>query len=214
MGSLLERQLEVLVLVGVVKRGLGLLTGDLGGLFDVGLEALALLHAAFLLPGLLGIWHDARFAGATLSLGPSQAATVYEVAAGSLRWMRLDHVGIATPDAAGLTAQYTSLLGAPVVHEETFDGLRLVFLEVGSADLELLEPLEADGPVARFLDRRGPGLHHLAFATDDVAAALDAAQDLGVDRIDDRPRPGARGHTVGFVHPAGLGGVLVEFVER
>lgn len=127
--------------------------------------------------------------------------------------MRLDHVGIATDDADGLAKLLGGLLNAAVVHEETFDGLELVFIDVGEADIELLEPLD-DGPVARFLDRRGSGLHHLAFEVPDVAAALDTAEAMGLERIDEAPRPGARGHTVAFLHPRSTGGVLVEFVAH
>ncbi|MDZ7702829.1 MAG: methylmalonyl-CoA epimerase [Halobacteriales archaeon] len=128
--------------------------------------------------------------------------------------MRLDHVGVATDDAAALAELLGGLLDAPVVHEEEFDGLGVVFLEAGEPSIELLEPLGAEGPVARFLDRRGPGLHHLAFEVDDVAAALDAATAAGIEAIDETPRPGARGHTVAFLHPGSTGGVLVEFVEH
>lgn len=128
--------------------------------------------------------------------------------------MRLDHVGVATDDAASLAGRLCDLLGTDVVHEETFDGLELAFLDAGGAELELLEPLDDEGTVARFLERRGPGLHHLAFEVDDVAAALEAADSLGLDRIDDEPRPGARGHTVAFLHPRSTDGVLVEFVEH
>lgn len=128
--------------------------------------------------------------------------------------MRLDHVGIATGDAAGLAELLDDLFDAPVVHEETFDGLELAFLDAAGTELELLEPLDDDGPVARFLDRRGPGIHHLAFHVDDVATALADADAMGLERIDDEPRPGARGHTVAFLHPRSTGGVLVEFVEH
>jgi methylmalonyl-CoA/ethylmalonyl-CoA epimerase len=128
--------------------------------------------------------------------------------------MRLDHVGIATDDAAGLAAVFAALLDVPVVHEETFDGLQVVFLDTGGPALELLEPVDGGGPITRFLDRRGPGLHHLAFETVDVGAALETAVEQGIECIDETPRPGARGHTVAFLHPASTGGVLVEFVEH
>lgn len=128
--------------------------------------------------------------------------------------MQLDHVGIATEDASAMAADLGVLLDAPVVHEETFDDLYLVFVETGGAELELLEPLGETSTVARFIDRRGPGLHHLAFEADDVAAALAAAASDGFERIDEAPRPGARGHTVGFLHPSSTGGVLVEFVQH
>ena len=128
--------------------------------------------------------------------------------------MRLDHVGIATDDLDGLTAVFEGLFGATLAHEETLDGLSVAFLEAGGPDLELLEPLGDTGTVARFIDRRGPGLHHLAFEVAEVAAALEDAGRLGLEAVDDEPRPGARGHTVAFLHPGSTGGVLVEFVEH
>jgi methylmalonyl-CoA/ethylmalonyl-CoA epimerase len=128
--------------------------------------------------------------------------------------MEFDHVGIATDDAGALAELFESLLGTPVAHEETFDGMRVVFLDCGEGYLELLEPLEDEGAVAGFLDRNGPGLHHVALATDDIEAALDDARDLGIDLVDDEPRPGAWGHEVAFLHPKSTGGVLVEFVEH
>jgi methylmalonyl-CoA/ethylmalonyl-CoA epimerase len=126
--------------------------------------------------------------------------------------MHLHHVGVATDDAAGLASLYADLLDCPVVHEETFDGMGVVFLDAGDSYLELLEPLADGGPVARHLAERGAGLHHVAFGTDDVDGALSRARDLGVDAVDEGPRPGAWGHEVAFLHPASTGGVLVEFV--
>ena len=128
--------------------------------------------------------------------------------------MRFDHVGVATHDAGSLAELIEPLLDAPVAHEETFDGLRVVFLELGDAGyVELLEPAES-GPIADYLDRNGPGIHHVALATDDVVAALDRARDLGIDLVDEEPRPGAWSHDVAFLHPRSTGGVLVEFVEH
>jgi methylmalonyl-CoA/ethylmalonyl-CoA epimerase len=128
--------------------------------------------------------------------------------------MRLDHVGVATRDAAALAELFSTLLDAPVTHRETVDGLDVTLLNLGAGSLELLEPLDDEGTIPRYLDREGPGLHHVAFATPDVAAALDTARAHGVELVDDRPRPGARGHDVAFLHPGSTGGVLVEFVER
>jgi methylmalonyl-CoA/ethylmalonyl-CoA epimerase len=127
--------------------------------------------------------------------------------------MHIDHVGIATDDAADLADLYADLFDAPVVHEEEFDGLRVVFLEFGDSYFELLEPVE-EGTISRFLDRNGPGIHHVALETDDVEDALDAARDHGVELIDDESRPGAWGHDVAFLHPKSTGGVLIEFVEH
>lgn len=127
--------------------------------------------------------------------------------------MEFDHAGIATDDADATTDLFTSLLGAETVHEETFDGMTVVFIDLGNGYLELLEPQE-DGAIATYLERHGAGIHHLAFATDDVAAALESAREMGIECIDEAPRPGAWGHQVAFLHPRDTGGVLVEFVEH
>jgi methylmalonyl-CoA/ethylmalonyl-CoA epimerase len=127
--------------------------------------------------------------------------------------MRFDHVGVAARDAADLAALFADLLEAPVAHEETFDGMRVVFLELDDGGyFELLEPA-AEGTIRDYLDREGPGIHHVALATDDLPAALDRAREFGVDLVDEEPRPGAWGHEVAFLHPRSTGGVLVEFVE-
>jgi methylmalonyl-CoA/ethylmalonyl-CoA epimerase len=128
--------------------------------------------------------------------------------------MEFDHAGIATDDAAGLAETFAALFEADVVHEETFDGMAVVFLDVGGSYLELLEPLDEDGPIASYLASEGPGIHHLALATDDAAAALDRAREQGVEPVDEQPRAGAWGHDVAFLHPRSTGGVLVEFVEQ
>jgi methylmalonyl-CoA/ethylmalonyl-CoA epimerase len=128
--------------------------------------------------------------------------------------MHLDHVGIATDDATALADRYSTLFEVTVAHEETFDGMVVVFLAVGEGYLELLEPLSEDGAIAEYLDEHGPGLHHLAMATDDIEAALDRARAAGVDLVDEEPRAGAWGHQVAFLHPGSTGGVLVEFVQH
>jgi methylmalonyl-CoA/ethylmalonyl-CoA epimerase len=127
--------------------------------------------------------------------------------------MHIDHIGIATKDVAELADLYGTLFDAPVVHEEEFDGLGVAFLEFDDSYFELLEPLE-EGTIARYLDRNGPGIHHVALEAEDVEAALDRVRDAGVECIDEEPRPGAWGHDVAFLHPKSTGGVLVEFVEH
>jgi len=122
------------------------------------------------------------------------------------------HAGIATTDAAALSAEYSAVFDCPIVHEERTDGMYFVFLEIGGGYLEVIEPT-AEGPIAEYLEEEGSGLHHVALATDDIPAALDRAREHGVDVIDERPRPGAWGHDVAFLHPASTGGVLFEFVE-
>jgi methylmalonyl-CoA/ethylmalonyl-CoA epimerase len=127
--------------------------------------------------------------------------------------MNIDHAGIATDDVDALAERYATLFDTPVVHEESFDGMDVVFLDCGDGYFELLEPRE-DGTIAQYLDRNGPGIHHLALATDDIAAALDRMEDHGVERIDEEPRPGAWDHEVAFLHPKSTGGVLIELVEH
>ena len=129
--------------------------------------------------------------------------------------MEFDHAGVATDDADALAAIYETAFDIPVAHEETFDGLRVVFLDLGNGYFELLEPLpDADGAIAGYLDSNGPGLHHIALATDDIEGALADARAAGIELIDESPRPGAWGHEVAFCHPKSTGGVLVEFVQH
>jgi methylmalonyl-CoA/ethylmalonyl-CoA epimerase len=128
--------------------------------------------------------------------------------------MHIDHAGIATDDADALADLYADLFDADRAHEETVDGMDVVFLDFGNGYFELLEPLDGEGAIASYLDDSGPGIHHLAVATDDIDAALDRARGMGLDLVDDEPREGAWGHDVAFLHPKSTGGVLLEFVEH
>jgi methylmalonyl-CoA/ethylmalonyl-CoA epimerase len=128
---------------------------------------------------------------------------------------RIDHVGLAVEDLDGAVALYTERLGMPVEHRETVEeqGVEAVLLGVGESHVELLRPLTADSAVGRFLDRNGPGLHHVAYGTDDIQSALDAARAAGLRLIDEDPRTGIRNSRVAFLHPKSTGGVLTELVE-
>jgi methylmalonyl-CoA/ethylmalonyl-CoA epimerase len=128
--------------------------------------------------------------------------------------MHFDHAGIATDDAEGLADLYTDLFGTHVAHEETFDGMEVVFLSLGNGYLELLEPTDNEGAIASYLDENGAGIHHIAVATDDIDRALDNAREMDITLIDKEPRDGAWGHDVAFLHPKDTGGILVEFVEH
>ncbi|MFT4944841.1 MAG: methylmalonyl-CoA/ethylmalonyl-CoA epimerase [Halovenus sp.] len=125
----------------------------------------------------------------------------------------IDHAGIAVEDADALAELYVDLFDCERVHEESRDGVSFVFLGFDNGYFELLEP-RTDGTVARYLDEHGPGIHHLAVATDDIGAALDRARDCGVDLVDEEPRPGAWDHDIAFLDPTSTGGVLLEFVEH
>jgi methylmalonyl-CoA/ethylmalonyl-CoA epimerase len=127
--------------------------------------------------------------------------------------MRFDHAGVATDDAEGLAFRYEDLFGCEIVHEERFDDLLVLFLDLGNGYFEVLEPRE-EGTLSAYLENHGAGLHHIALETDDIEGALERAAASGVELIDETPRPGAWNHRVAFLHPGSTGGVLVEFVEH
>jgi methylmalonyl-CoA/ethylmalonyl-CoA epimerase len=127
----------------------------------------------------------------------------------------LGHIAIATRDAAALADTFVHTLGGRLGAEEILDGgaLRVRFVHVGPVTFELLEPLTPEHTVAKFLETRGPGLHHVSLEVADIAATLAAAKVAGARAIDETPRPGAHGSTVAFLHPKSFGGVLVELCE-
>jgi methylmalonyl-CoA/ethylmalonyl-CoA epimerase len=128
---------------------------------------------------------------------------------------RIDHIGVATDDLDGAIALYEGTLGMPVAHRETVEsqGVEAVLLDVGEGHVELLRPLGPDTPVGKYLDKKGPGLHHVAYAVDDIEAVLGRLKEAGVEMIDAEPRAGIRDSRVAFVHPRSTGGVLTEIVE-
>ncbi len=129
--------------------------------------------------------------------------------------MEVDHLGIAVRDLAAARATFSSTLGAVASTPEEVPSqkVRVSFLAAGSAHLELLEPTDPGSPVARFLEQRGEGMHHVAFEVPSVDEALAAVARRGGRLVDEHARPGARGRLVGFAHPSAHHGVLVEFVE-
>jgi methylmalonyl-CoA/ethylmalonyl-CoA epimerase len=128
---------------------------------------------------------------------------------------RIDHVGIAVSDLDSAVALYEGTFGMPVAHRETVEsqGVEAVLLDVGDGHVELLRPLGPDTPVGKFIERSGDGLHHVAYAVDDIDAALDRLKEQGVELIDSQPRVGIRNSRVAFVHPKATGRVLTEIVE-
>jgi methylmalonyl-CoA/ethylmalonyl-CoA epimerase len=127
---------------------------------------------------------------------------------------RIDHIGVAVEDLDQAIELYARL-GMPLQHRETVEaqGVEAVLLGVGESHVELLRPLGPETAVGRFLQRNGPGLHHVAYGTDDIDSALDAVREAGLRLIDERPRTGIRNSRVAFVHPKSTGGVLTELVE-
>ena len=129
--------------------------------------------------------------------------------------MKLDHVGVAVASLAEARRFYEELGLACAGEEEVPDQkVRAAFYPLGETRVELLESTDSEGPIGKFLARRGPGLHHLCIEVPDVAAALAALKAKGYALIDEAPRQGAGGHKVAFVHPKATGGVLLELSER
>jgi methylmalonyl-CoA/ethylmalonyl-CoA epimerase len=128
----------------------------------------------------------------------------------------LDHIGIAVGDLSQALAFYRDALGLEVEPPEDVPSqrVRAHFVPVGEATIELLEPTSADSPIARFIEKRGPGVHHVTLRVDDIRGTLAGLKARGVRLIDQEPREGAEGALIAFVHPASTHGVLVELKQR
>ena len=128
---------------------------------------------------------------------------------------RIDHIGVAVEDIDEAVTMYRDRLGMPEQHRETVEeqGVDAVLLGIGEGHVELISPLEPSSAVGRFLERNGPGLHHIAYQTDDIDTRLDELREAGLRLIDEEPRIGIRGSRVAFVNPKSTGGVLTESVE-
>jgi methylmalonyl-CoA epimerase len=128
---------------------------------------------------------------------------------------RIDHIGVAVEDLDAGIALYERSFEMELVHRETVEsqGVEAVLLDVGDGHVELLAPLGPETPVGKYLERKGPGLHHVAYAVEDVDAELARLAEAGVELIDAEARTGIRGSRVAFLHPRSTGGVLTEIVE-
>jgi methylmalonyl-CoA/ethylmalonyl-CoA epimerase len=127
----------------------------------------------------------------------------------------IDHIGVATEDLDAAIALYEGSMAMPLSHRETVEaqGVEAVLLDVGDCHVELLAPLGPDTPVGKFLAKKGPGLHHVAYRVDDINAELARLGDAGIELIDSEPRTGIRESRVAFLHPRSTGGVLTEIVQ-
>jgi methylmalonyl-CoA epimerase len=130
--------------------------------------------------------------------------------------MKVDHIGVATPSIEEALKFWRDALGLEVKHTETVEeqGVHVAMLPAGEPRVELLEPIGPASPVAKFLEKRGPGIHHVAVRVSDIRAALARLKREGARLIDEEPRIGAGGCLVAFVHPSASGGVLLELVEH
>jgi methylmalonyl-CoA/ethylmalonyl-CoA epimerase len=130
------------------------------------------------------------------------------------RGTRIAHIGIAVEGLAKGVSFYRDILGLSEVPLEDADAARIVGLAAGASLVELLEPERPDSPIGRFLAKRGPGIHHVCFAVDDLDATLDRCRKAGIRLIDQSPRVGADGKRIAFLHPSSTSGALIELTEH
>lgn len=130
-------------------------------------------------------------------------------------FQRIDHIGVAVDDIDAALELWQGAYAMALAHRETVEqqGVEAVLLDVGENHVELLAPLSADTPVGKFLAKRGPGLHHVAYQVTDIEATLEALRAAGLRLIDEHPRVGIRDSRVAFLHPSATGGVLTEIVQ-
>lgn len=129
------------------------------------------------------------------------------------RAARIAHIGIAVRALDEMLPFYRDVLGLADVPLDDADGARIAGLAAGESLVELLEPEAPGSPIAKFIEKRGPGIHHICFAVDDIEAALERCRAAGLRLIDETPRLGAEGKRIAFLHPAATGGVLIELTE-
>ncbi len=127
--------------------------------------------------------------------------------------VKIAHIGVAVADISAAAAFYQDVLGAALTPQEDADGAAIVSLPFGDVDLELLEPRSDDGPIGKFLSKRGPGIHHICFRVPNLDAALQRCRDRGYRLIDPEPRTGAHGRRIVFLHPKSTSGILLELTE-
>ncbi len=148
--------------------------------------------------------------------GPNKPRICRHLIGGRNLFAKIDHIGIAVRSLDQALRVYTGALGFTVglVEEVADQGTRVALLPVGDSRLELLESMADDSPIARFIEKRGEGVHHICFLVEDIRQEVKRLKDAGIRLIDDNPRLGADGCLVAFVHPSSTGGVLVELAQR
>lgn len=129
---------------------------------------------------------------------------------------KINHIALVVPELESGKQFWADVLGLTVSHEEHVadQEVDVAFMPVGESDIELLHPLNDESGVAKFMQKRGPGIHHICLEVDDLPAMLNKLKAAAVPLIDEQPRTGAGGHSVAFIHPKGTGGVLVELLQK
>ncbi len=133
-----------------------------------------------------------------------------------MKILHIDHIGVAVNSNAEGKVFWSDILGLPYEGEETVKEQKVTtaFMPVGESEVELLESTEADGPISKFIEKKGQGIHHIAFRVENIDQALAELKEKGVRLIDETPRKGAGGARIAFLHPKATGGVLVELCEK
>lgn len=127
---------------------------------------------------------------------------------------KIDHIGIAVSDLEEALKVYRDMLGLKVEHVEEFEGMKIAFIPIGDTEFELLQPTDPEGALAKFVEKRGVGVQHIALRVDDVEKSLEELKAKGLRAIDSKPRPGAGGASIAFFHPKSTMGVLLEICQR
>jgi len=135
-------------------------------------------------------------------------------AGAATRGTRIAHIGLAVREIAALLPFYRDVLGMPEVPLDDSDGARIAGVAAGDSLVELLEAESPESPIGKYVAKRGPGIHHVCFSVDDLDGALERCRSAGVRLIDERPRVGAEGKRIAFLHPSSTGGILVELSEH
>lgn len=127
---------------------------------------------------------------------------------------KIDHIGIAVSDLEEALKLYRDVLGLKVEHVEEFEGMKIAFIPIGDTEFELLQPTDPEGALAKFIEKRGVGVQHIALRVNDVAKSLEELKGKGLRVIDEKPRPGAGGASIAFFHPKSTMGVLLEICQH
>jgi len=126
---------------------------------------------------------------------------------------KISHIGLAVADLEPVRRMYTELLGLPLDHEEMLGELKIAFVPVGQTNLELVQSTDPEGVMAKYVAKKGEGIHHIALEVEDIHQAVEELKAKGMEMIDQKPRPGAHGATIAFLHPRATHGVMIELVE-